>query len=310
MRTGIKVFAPASVANVGVGFDILGFALNEPGDEIVARFTDKPGLSINKITGAKGKLPYEIEKNTAGVAAQSLLDHIGYKGEGISLEIRKKMPFSSGLGSSAASAVAGAMAVNELLKRPFEKRNLLHFAALGEAIASGSYHLDNVAPSLLGGMILIRDTKSLDVHRIHTPRGLHVVVVYPEISINTKDARNLLKETISLNQHIQQSGNLAGFITGLFTSNIDLIKRSLQDVIIEDQRAPLIPHFKEIQSAAINNGALGCTISGAGPSIFALCQSTFIAKNVEDAMSKIYTNAKINFKIYSTPINNEGAIKF
>ena len=310
MRTGIKVFAPATVANVGVGFDILGFALNEPGDEIVARFEGESGLKIGKITGAKGMLPYEIEKNTAGVAAQAVLNAIEYKGEGISLEIRKKMPFSSGLGSSAASAVAGAMAINELLKRPFEKRELLHFAALGEAVASGTYHLDNVAPSLLGGMILIRDSKSLDIHRIHIPRGLHVVVVYPEVAINTKDARSILKETISLNQHIRQSGNLAGFITGLFTSDIDPIKRSLEDVIIEDQRSHLIPNFKEIQSAAMENGALGCTISGAGPSIFALCQSTFIAKNVEEAMSNIYSESKINFKIYSSPINNEGAIKF
>ena len=162
MALGIKVFAPASVANVGVGYDILGFALDAPGDEIVATFTDRKGLKITKITGAQGRLPLDIEKNTAGVAAQRFLEHIGEAERGIEIEIRKKMPFGSGLGSSAASAVAGVMAMNELLNQPMQKRELLPFAVLGEQVADGSYHADNVAPSLIGGMILIRDNASLD----------------------------------------------------------------------------------------------------------------------------------------------------
>ena len=172
MKSGIKVFAPASVANVACGFDILGFALEKPGDEIIVRFSDTPKLKITKITGLKGlKLPYEVEKNTAGFAAQRLLDHLGESNRGIEMEIHKKMPFGSGLGSSAASAVAGAMAINELLRRPLSKRELLPFAVLGEQVADNAYHADNVAPSLLGGMIFIRDNLTLDVHRIPIPRG-------------------------------------------------------------------------------------------------------------------------------------------
>ena len=219
MAAGIKVFAPASVANVAVGYDILGFALEKPGDEIIASFSDTPGLKITKITGAKGKLPYDIEKNTAGFAAQKLLEHLGETERGINMEIHKKMPFGSGLGSSAASAVAGVMAINELLKRPLTKRELLPFAVLGEQIADGAYHADNVAPSLMGGITLIRSNKDLDVHRLHVPRGTYATVIYPEVKILTKEARGILSDQVSLEQHIQQSGNLAAFIVGLFNSD-------------------------------------------------------------------------------------------
>ncbi|MEN0004172.1 MAG: homoserine kinase, partial [Bacteroidota bacterium] len=264
MNAGIKVFAPASVANVAVGYDILGFALEKPGDEIIARFSDSKGLKITKITGAKGKLPYEVEKNTAGYAAQKLLEHLGEAERGIKLEIHKKMPFGSGLGSSAASAAAGVMAINELLKRPLTKRELLPFAVLGEQIADGAYHADNVGPSLIGGMLLIRSNKDLDVHRLPIPKGIHVSVIHPDVKVLTKHAREVLSDQVSLEKVITQSGNLAGLIIGLYQENIELIGRSLKDVIIEPQRAQLIPHFQEVKDAALQNGALGCSISGAG----------------------------------------------
>ena len=308
MSTGIKVFAPATVANVACGYDLLGFALDKPGDEIIAKFSDTPGLKITKITGAKGKLPLEVEKNTAGVAALRMLEHIGEEKRGINLEIHKKMPFGSGLGSSAASAVAGVMAVNELLKRPLQKREMLPFAVLGEQIADGAYHADNVAPSLLGGMIFIRDNTSLDVHRIPLIRGLQAIVIYPHIEILTKDARDVLSDQVQLKQHIHQNGNLGGLIVGLYNGDIDLIGRSLQDVIIEPQRAQLIPGFYQVQEAALKAGALGCSISGAGPSIFALSANTLIAENIGNAMQRVFTDLGIKSELFISPINHEGAV--
>lgn len=309
MNAGLKVFAPASVANVACGFDVLGFALEKPGDEIIVRFSDKPGLRITTITGAKGKLPFEVEKNTAGFAAQRLLEHLGETERGIEMEIHKKMPFGSGLGSSAASAVAGVMAVNELLKRPLEKRELLHFAVLGEQLADGAYHADNVAPSLIGGMILIRNNACLDVHRLPLPKGIYASVLYPHVKILTKDARAVLSDQVSLSKCIEQSGNLAGLVVGLYNGDLDLISRSLQDVIIEPQRAQLIPHFYDVKEAAMNAGAMGCSISGAGPSIFALSANSLIAENVGLAMEKVMHDAKIPNELFVSPINQEGAIK-
>jgi homoserine kinase len=309
MNAGLKVFAPASVANVACGYDILGFALEKPGDEIIARFSDKPGLRITKITGAKGKLPYEIERNTAGFAAQKLLDHLGESDRGIELEIHKKMPFGSGLGSSAASAAGGVFAVNELLKRPLTKRELLPFAVLGEQIADGAYHADNVAPSLIGGMILIRSNADLDVHRIPVPAGLYATVIHPDVKVLTKDAREVLSPQVSLHQVIQQTGNLGGLIVGMYQGDLDLISRSLNDVIIEPQRAKLIPHFQKVKDAALQAGALGCSISGAGPSIFALCANSLIAEQAGEAMKRIFNDAKIESQLFISMINQEGAIK-
>jgi homoserine kinase len=310
MNTGIKVFAPASVANVACGFDTIGFALEKPGDDIIVRLADKPGLRITKITGAQGKLPYETELNTAGFAAMKLLEHLGEQDRGIEMEIHKKMPFGSGLGSSAASAVAGVMAVNEILKRPLDKRALLPFAAMGEQLASGSLHVDNVAPSLIGGFIFIRENASFDVHRLPVPPGLYASVVHPKVNIMTKDARNILSDKINFKDAITQGGNLGGLIIGLYNGDLDLIQRSLKDVIVEPQRAKLIPHFFEVQEAALNAGALGCSISGAGPSIFALSANSLIAENVGEAMKKVFHNAKIDHTLYLSKINQEGAIKY
>ena len=310
MNNSVRVFAPASVANVAVGFDILGFALDKPGDEIKVSFSDRQagGLRITAIHGADNKLPLVVEKNTAGFAAQQFLQHIGKDDLAIDMEIHKKMPFGSGLGSSAASAAAGVMAVNALLDYPLSKEDILHFAVLGEQIADGAYHADNVAPSLLGGMILIRNNEDLDVHQLPIPDELYAAVVHPEVEVLTKDARDVLSDKVCLKQSIEQNGNLAAFILGLVNADYALMSRSLKDVIIEPQRAKLIPHFYEVKEAAVNSGALGCSISGAGPSIFALCKGLASAQKVGAAMKDIFTQAQIENQLYVSKINQNGAI--
>ncbi|MCL4109219.1 UNVERIFIED_CONTAM: hypothetical protein GTU68_062987 [Idotea baltica] len=307
MKAGIKVFAPASVANVACGFDILGFALEKPGDEIIARPLDnKSGLRISKISGDNKRLPYEVEKNTAGVAAQRLLEHVGMSDYGIELEIHKRMPFGSGLGSSAASAAGAVVAVNEVIGRPLERRELLPFAVLGEQIADGAYHADNVAPALLGGLVLIRDNPSLDFHRVPVPAGLKVVVLYPHIEILTKDARNIISNQVKLQHHIKQTGNVAALVLGMMQSNFELISRSLVDHIIEPQRASLIPQFYEVQSTALEHGALGCSISGAGPSIFALFTNSVDAEAAANQMQLVMKSKHIESDIFLSDINMEG----
>ncbi len=302
---GVKVFAPASVANLGVGYDTLGLCLEGPGDEVIADFTDIPGIQILEITG--GKLPKEVERNTAGRAAYAVWEAHGDRSIGIGLKIKKKMPFGSGLGSSSASAVAGAMSVNELLRRPFEKKALLRFAGMGEQVADDAWHLDNVAPSLLGGICLVRDAETCDVHRLIAPPGLRVCVVHPDVQVLTKDARAVLSATVPLADMVRQQANLAGFIVGLYRNDIQLIQRSLHDVVIEPQRARLIPGFSEVKAAAIANGALGCSISGAGPSVFALCQNEVIAQDCGKAMQAAFKLAGLTSTIYQSGIDPEGA---
>ena len=306
--SGIKAFAPASIGNVAVGFDILGLCLDKPGDEVIASKRNTPGLRITKITGHHGKLPFEVEKNTAGVAAQRLLEYLGRPDEGIDLEIHKKMPSGSGLGSSAASAVAAVLAVSELLRTGMSKRELLHFACLGEQVASGGFHADNVAPSLIGGIVLIRDNATLDVHRLHVPKGICMAVVYPHIEVLTKHAREILKPDISLKQHIRQSANMSAFIIALYNSDIALLGRSLKDEIIEPQRAQLIKGFYDVKEAALLEGALGCSISGAGPSVFAMCQNTLSAENAGMAMKKAFAKHGVESEVYISPVNQEGAV--
>lgn len=305
---GIKAFAPASVGNIGIGFDILGLALERPGDEVIASKSNTPGVRISQISGAGGKLPFDPEKNTAGVAALRLLEHLGATAQGIELEIHKKMPLSSGLGSSAASAAASVLAVSELLRTGMSKRALLPFAHQGEQIATGSIQADNIAPSLLGGIVLTRDSATLDVHRLHAPDGLFLAVVHPQMEILTKTARALLKPDVSLQQHVRQSANIGAFVIGLFNADIPLIGRCLNDEIIEPQRAGLIPGFYAVKEAALLAGALGCSISGAGPSVFALCPNSLIAENAGEAMQKAFAENGLNAEIYLSGINQEGAV--
>lgn len=305
---GIKAFAPASVGNIGIGFDILGLAIERPGDEVIARKSDTPGLRITKITGAGGKLPFEPELNTAGVAALRLLQHIGEAGRGIELEIHKKMPINSGLGSSAASAAAATLAVSELLRTGMSKRELLPFAWAGEQVASGGLQGDNIVPSLLGGIMLIRDNASYDVHRLHVPRGLYVVVVHPKLELGTREARAMLKPGVPMELHVRQSANLAAFVAGLFNGDLGLLGRSLRDEIVEPQRAAMIPGFYDVQEAAMMEGALGCSISGAGPSVFALCANSLVAENASTAMQGAFTKHRLESRAYLSMVNQEGAV--
>ena len=252
----VRVFAPATVANVACGFDVLGFAINAPGDEVVARHSEKPGLRITKITGDDGKLPKIPEKNTAGVAALDLLRHLGMSDRGIELEIHKKMPFGSGLGSSAASAVAGVYAVNKLIGEPLAKQQLLPFAMQGEASADGAWHADNVGPSLLGGIVFVRSNQELDIAQLPVPENLWAAVVHPDIEILTKVAREILPTNIPMVNATQQIGNLGGLICGLIQEDYAMIGRSIHDVIAEPRRQKLIPEFYNAKRAAMSNGAL------------------------------------------------------
>ncbi|MEL6676729.1 MAG: homoserine kinase [Bacteroidota bacterium] len=307
MKNEVEVFAPASVANVACGFDTLGFALQRPGDRIIARFSSQPGLTITRIEGDEGKLPLEPEKNTAGVSALSLMKNLGVV-QGIEMEIIKGIPIGSGLGSSACSAVAGAMAVNELMGRPLSKQELLPFALEGEAIASGGdIHADNVGPCLLGGMVLVRSNEEFDTVNIPTPSDLYAAVVLPKLEILTVEARNILRKEIPMKEAVIQWGNLGGMVAGLMQADYGLISRSLKDVIAEPYRSKLIPHFYEVKQAALNAGALGCSISGAGPAVFALCKGDEIAFKAGLSMQYAFTAAGIGCERFISTINTHGA---
>lgn len=302
----IRVFAPATVANVACGYDVLGFAIDSPGDEIVVRHGNKPGLHITAITGDDGKLPKNPEQNTAGVAALDLLKHLGMTDRGIEMEIHKKMPFGSGLGSSAASAVAGAYAVNKLIGEPLNKRQLLPFAMQGESAADGAWHADNVAPCLLGGIVFIRSNDELDVAQLPAPVNLWASVVHPDIEILTKVAREILPKDIPLENATQQIGNLGGLLCGLIQSDYGLISRSIHDVIAEPRRQKLIPEFYKAKRAAMGAGALGFSISGAGPSVFALCEGEETARKAADAVSKVFGEIPVTCQSHVSKINPLG----
>ncbi len=307
MKNEVQVFAPATVANVACGFDTLGFALHRPGDDIVVRFSSKPGLTINSIKGDEGKLPLEPEKNTAGVAAMSLMEHLGVI-QGIEMDIEKGIPVGSGLGSSACSAVAAAVAINELMGRPLSRKELLPFALQGEAIASGGdIHADNVGPCLLGGMVLVRSNHDLDTIQLSVPDQLYAAVVLPEMEILTTQARSILRKEIPISDAITQWGNLGGMVAGLSAGDFNLISRSLQDVIAEPYRAELIPGFYQVKQAALNAGALGCSISGAGPAMFALCQGDEIAFRVGMAMEQAFFDVGIAAKRIISRVNPLGS---
>ncbi len=307
MNKSIRAFAPATVANVSCGFDILGFALDAPGDEVEVKLTKRPGVIINNITGDNGMLPTDPNVNTAGVSVKAFLDFIDFDGGGIEINLKKMMPLSSGLGSSASSSVAAVFAANALLNYPVEKKDLLQFALLGEKVASGNPHADNIAPSLLGGFILVRSYEPLDVVSLLYPEKLCSVVINPNLKINTKDARKLLSPNIDLKDAITQWGNVAGLVAGLSQNDYNLISRSLVDVVAEPIRYKLIDNFQEIKQSALDLGALGCGISGSGPSMFALCNNLDTAKTVGEAMKNIFAKNGTNSTIYISTINKTGA---
>ncbi len=305
LRDSVRVYAPATVANVACGFDVLGFALYEPGDEIVMRKTNNDKTEIVLITGDGGKLSRDASKNTAGVVVDAFLQHIGQK-TGIAIELHKKMPLGSGLGSSAASAVAALFAINELMGQPLTRLEMLPFAMEAERLACGAAHADNVAPSLLGGFTLVRSYDPLDVIKLNTPPDLVATVVHPHIEIRTEDARSILRKSVTLKDAIIQWGNVGGLVAGLLLSDYALIGRSLHDQIVEPLRALLIPNFAQVKKAAMEAGALGCSISGSGPSIFALSTSHETGRRIADAITAAFAEVNIATDCYVSPINAEG----
>ncbi|MBS1271464.1 MAG: Homoserine kinase [Candidatus Marinimicrobia bacterium] len=301
----IRVFAPATVANVAAGFDILGFAVNAPGDEVTVRKTDSEQVVMSSITGDNGKLPTDPQKNTATIVIIKLLEHLGIQ-QGFEIELKKQMPLGSGMGSSAASAVAAVYAANQLLDTPLSPMELLPFAMEGERAACGAAHADNVGPSLLGGFVLIRSYDPLDVVTIPTPESLYCTLLHPQIEVLTDDARKILRKHILLKDAITQWGNVAGLMAGLIMSDYELIGRSMHDVIIEPVRSLLIPGYDEIKQAAIDAGALGCSISGSGPSLFALSTSEELANSAGEAMQNACSQNDIESELYISPINKQG----
>ena len=307
----IKIFCPATIANLNCGFDVMGLCLDGIGDEMIIRKVSEKGIRITKITGAN--LPLETKKNVAGVAGLALLDAWGRDAInhvstpcGFEIEIHKKIKAGSGIGSSSASAAGAVFGINELLGNPFTKHELVDFAMKGEALASGCEHADNVAPCVLGGFTLVRGYNPLDVIKIKSPSEIYAVVLHPHIEVKTSDSRAVLSPTVALKDAITQCGNIGGLIAGLYTNDYDLIGRSLQDVIIEPMRKQLIPNFDEVKNNALANGALGSGISGAGPSIFALCKGETIAQKVAISMSNAYQDTGISFDVYISKVNDEG----
>lgn len=301
----VLVQSPATVANVAAGFDIMGFALNDPFDEVLVRKTKELGVRIVNETGTFHDMPLEPQNNTAGIALQTYLAHV--KPDcGFELIFKTKIKPGSGIGSSAASAVAGVFGANFLLNEPLKREELLPFVMEGERVASGVAHADNVGPALLGGFVLVRSYHPLDVIKIDTPECLTAAIVHPQIEVRTEDARAILRKEVLLKDAIQQWGNTAGLIAGLLKNDVGLIGRSLDDVIIEPIRSILIPGFKEVKAAALKEGALGCSISGSGPSIFTLNDSVETANRVAKIMQATFVAIGIPANAYVSKINNEG----
>jgi len=270
----VTAFAPASIGNVGVGFDILGLAIAGAGDRVSARQTAGAGVSIKEVRGFDNNIhPYlsaDHDHNTASIAASALLQAHG-NGFGVELIVHKGVPLQSGMGSSAASAVAAVVAANELLEQPLTLLELLPYALEGEKYASGGLHADNVAPSLLGGLVFCPKALLPQAYKLPTPEGISSVIVHPELQLNTAAQRKILSRTYSLEQWREQQSYLAGFIAGCEQNAPDLIRRCLKDIIIEPQRKAAVPCFDAVKQAALASNALGCSLSGSGPGIFALC---------------------------------------
>ncbi len=304
--TSVTAFAPATVSNVACGFDVLGFALDEPGDEVTATF-GPAGVTIAAIEGDGGRLPRDAAKNTAGVAALALLTRLGDP-RGVSLTIRKGLPLSSGLGGSAASAAAAVVAVSALLGANVSKDTLVQCALEGERLGAGSSHADNIAPCIYGGFVLVRSTNPTDIVTLPVPAGLTAVVIHPDLEIETAMARALLGNTVSLHDAVQQWANLGAFVHALHTSDFDLLSRSLEDTIAEPRRAPLVPGLALIKRAAADAGALGSSLSGSGPSLFALCRGDETAARVAAAMTTaVKTHIGGEPQVYISRISGQGA---
>lgn len=299
----VKVFGPATVSNVGPGFDLMGFALESPGDEVIVRRNEKGSLVLVNESGCD--LPMDPVRNVAAVAASSLLDELGIR-EGFDLVFTRKINPGSGIGSSAASCVAAVVGINELLGNPFETAALVPYAMEGEKIASGATHADNIAPALLGGITLIRGYDPLDIKHIPYPADLWCAVVHPLLEIKTLESRKLIPAEVPLRTALQQCGNLAGLIAGLTTSDYSLISRSISDVFAEPYRIHQLPEFEVLKESALDSGSLGTGLSGSGPSVFSLCRGEDMAKSVGETMKNHFTSRAIEAEIYISRISEIG----
>lgn len=304
--TRAEAFAPASMGNVGIGFDILGLAYQDPGDRVIAEYSDQPGVEIVKIEGDGGRLPLSASKNTAGVAAQSVLNQVNADC-GVRLTIHKGLTLESGMGSSAASAVAAAMAVNALLGSPLPKRDLLSACLDGEALVSGR-HADNVAPCLLGGIVLVTGIDADHILALPYPAQLCLALVTPDVAVPTAQARAVLPAMIPLKAMVSQTMQVARMIDALYRGDLEAIAAAMEsDQVIEPARAHLMPYLKEVRNAAKVAGALGVVISGAGPTLCAICDSDQVSEQVALAMGEVYQSAGMGAAIRATRICDQGA---
>ena len=299
----IKVFSPATVANVACGFDVLGFCLDGIGDELIIRKSKDKGVRITLSDGYD--LPLDIDKNIAGVSAKALYEKAN-PDFGFELEIYKRIKPGSGIGSSAASAVGSVFGMNQLLGKPFNQNELIEFAMKGEALASAAEHADNIAPALLGGFTLVKNLNPLRILQIPSPEDLYAVIVHQQIEIKTSEARSVLPAQIKLRDATIQWANLGSLIHALHTNDYALIGECLEDVVAEPYRSKVIPAYGILKQAAKTAGALGTSISGSGPSIFSLCQGIDIAKKISSAQKKVLNSTDVSFEVYISKINTKG----
>lgn len=300
----VRAFAPATVANLGLGFDILGLAIDGPGDTVTARLVPGDEVRMGKIEGDGGALSRVAADNTAGIAAIETLRKAGI-GAGVEIDLKKNMPIGSGLGSSSASAAAAAFAVNLLIGSPLRKAELVEPCMEAEAVVAGR-HADNVAPALLGGLILVRSTTPLDVVRLPVPEGLTVVVVTPAYELLTRESRAVLPTSVSLGQLVRNTANVAALVSSCYTGDLGMIARCITDEIVTPARAKLIPGCLEVIDAAMAAGALGSSISGSGPSVFALCHSARSARGVAQAMVAAFEGAGLSARSVVSPADCPG----
>lgn len=299
----LKIFSPATVANVSCGFDSLGFAVDAVGDEMTFTKTTEKGVKITKITGAN--LTYNVDENAASAVVQKILNETNAN-FGIELTIHKGFSPGSGLGSSAASAAGAAFGVNQFLENKYSELELTKFAMFGEEVACGSQIADNVAAAIYGGFVLVRSYNPLEIIKLPVPTALRVVAIHPQIEVKTKDAREILPTEIPLKDAVTQWANVGGLIAGLYTDDYKLISNSLVDIIVEPHRKKLIPFFDNVKNAALKAGALGAGISGSGPTIFALCKGDEVAKEVYKSIEESYKNTGIDFTMFTSKVNSKG----
>ena len=302
----IKIKSPATIANLSCGFDVLGLCLENPYDEIEIKKTSEKKITLNILDSPFSNIPSNPSKNTGGVPAELILKKMNLD-FGFNIAIKKGIPLCGGLGSSAATASGVVYAINMLLNEPLSLKEMLSYALEGERVSVSKPHADNIAPCLLGGLCLVRDTNTLDI--IDIPISQYTIaLIHPDIKISTEDARNILPHNIKLTTAITQWGNLGGLIMGFSTNNTDLIKKSMHDAIIEPIRSKLIKGFKSIKDNALDFGAIGFGISGSGPTMFALCESPDIAKRICLFSNKFYNSLNIQCNTYISKINQNGPL--